>query len=401
MEADQGKPPAKADVILAGGGLASCLIALWLVAYRRGVRVVMLEAGDRICGNHTWSFHQPDVLPEDYRLLEPVVGHVWPGQKVVFPRYERELSTGYVSMTSDALREAVYGAEGITIREGTPVAQLEPEKAVLETGETISAPCVIDARGFSPHAALKLGYQKFIGQEWELTEPHGERVPTIMDARVPQLDGYRFVYVLPLSPTRLLIEDTRYSDAGTVDDDTFRDGIAAYAAQKGWTAREIVREESGVLPITLAEDGERFWAERMSGPALVGLRAGFFQPATGYSLPEAVRVANIIAKGCDPLTSETALSAVYAHARKRKRDQAFYRLLNRMLFQAAKPEERYLVLQRFYSLSQGLIERFYACELTMADKLRILTGRPPVPFFKALSCVSEARTLAEHSSEKC
>ena len=33
-----------------------------------------------------------------------------------------------------------------------------------------------------------------------------------MDARVPQEGGFRFMYVLPFTSKRLLIEDTRYSD---------------------------------------------------------------------------------------------------------------------------------------------------------------------------------------------
>jgi len=215
-----------------------------------------------------------------------------------------------------------------------------------------------------------------------------------MDARVAQLDGYRFVYVLPLSATRLLVEDTRYSDGGEVDDDAFREAIRAYSADKGWAIRRVIREERGVLPITLALDIDRFWDGHKFGAVPIGLRAGLFQPTTGYSLPDAVRVANIIANDCRPLTSETVMSAVYAYARKRSRDQTYYRLLNRMLFQAAKPDERYLVLQRFYSLPQGLIERFYAGNLTTGDKLRILVGKPPVGIQKALACVSEKRALA-------
>lgn len=389
------KASGDADVILVGGGLSGCLIVLLLAEYQPGKRVVIVEAGDRICGNHTWSFHQTDVSKQDFRHVEPLIGHVWPGQRVIFPSFERTLSTRYASIASKTLREAVYALQGLDIREKTPVASLHPSKVVLTNGKTLWAPCVIDARGFEPHAAIKLGYQKFLGQEVELAQAHSETLPTIMDARVAQRDGYRFVYVLPLSPSRLLIEDTRYSDGGDLDDSEFRDAIQAYAAKQGWVVRKVLREEHGVLPVTLAEDVDLFWQERITGAAPVGLRAGLFQPTTGYSLPEAVRVADIIANDCHPLTTQTVLSAVYAHARKRARTQGFYRLLNRMLFQATEPEERYLVLQRFYRLPQGLIERFYAGNLTTGDKLRILVGKPPVPIRKALACVSEARAIEE------
>ena len=75
-----------------------------------------------------------------------------------------------------------------------------------------------------------------------------------------------------------------------------------------------------------------------------------------------------------------------------------------MLFRAAKPEERYTVLQRFYGLNQGLIERFYAGKLKWYDKARILIGKPPVPVTKALYNFSEKafmkRARAERESAK-
>ena len=56
--------------------------------------------------------------------------------------------------------------------------------------------------------------------------------------------------------------------------------------------------------------------------------------------------------------------------------RGFYRMLDRMLFKAAEPAERYRVLERFYPLDPQLIGRFYAGRSTMMDKARILTGKP-------------------------
>ena len=67
--------------------------------------------------------------------------------------------------------------------------------------------------------------------------PHGVICPRIMDATVPQLDGYRFVYLLPFSPTRLLIEDTRYSDGASLSDDELAAEALDYAAARGWHGR--------------------------------------------------------------------------------------------------------------------------------------------------------------------
>jgi len=70
-------------------------------------------------------------------------------------------------------------------------------------------------------------------------------------------------------------------------------------------------------------------------------------------------------------------------------------MLTRMLYGAAVPDQRYKVLQRFYGLSEPLIERFYAGRSTTADTLRILAGKPPVPLGAAMaSLAGKGRPLA-------
>ena len=165
--------------------------------------------------------------------------------------------------------------------------------------------------------------------------------------------------------------------------------------RRGGRFESVLREEYGVLPIVLAGDCEAFWDEAQ-GVAQSGLSAGLFHPTTGYSLPSAVALAEHIA---DRFTDVTALAAptlfatVRAHALQRWRAQGFYRLLNRMLFQAAEPTERWRVMQRFYGLGEPLIGRFYAGRSTGLDRLRILTGRPPVPLRAALRAALDLRML--------
>jgi lycopene beta-cyclase len=62
-----------------------------------------------------------------------------------------------------------------------------------------------------------------------------------------------------------------------------------------------------------------------------------------------------------------------------------------MLFRAARPDERARVLQRFYTLPEPLIERFYAGRTTLGDAARILVGKPPVSVTRALGCIFEAQ----------
>jgi len=186
---------------------------------------------------------------------------------------------------------------------------------------------------------------------------------------------------------RLLIEDTRYSDFVDLDEASIDATIVAYAKEHGWEITDVVHREAGVLPITLAFDRKGFWGK--SGPVpRLGMRAGLFHATTGYSLPDAVRAANLVAEAW-PVDSAALAEIIRRHAKSRAPVQAFYRFLNRMLFLAAPPEKRHLVMQKFYTLPQATIERFYAGRTTFRDMTLILSGRPPVPIHKAIPCILE------------
>ena len=72
-----------------------------------------------------------------------------------------------------------------------------------------------------------------------------------------------------------------------------------------------------------------------------------------------------------------------------------------MLFAAAPPGARWRVLERFYRLPEPLVERFYAGRSTLADRARLLIGRPPVPLGAALASLSGGgRPLADLGLEQ-
>ncbi|MGE7368756.1 lycopene beta-cyclase CrtY [Neorhizobium sp. NPDC001467] len=379
-------------LVLIGAGLASALIAKRMSHQDAELPILILEQHDTPFGNHTWSFHDADVDRADMQWLRPMIAHHWDGQSVRFRGHERHLPSGYASLTSGSVLGAMKGLANVTIRGGMTASSVQPDGVILSDGRVQACSCVIDCRGYRPSAALVLGFQKFLGLEVELSEPHGLIDPVIMDATVDQLDGYRFVYLLPLSPTRLLIEDTRYSDGGELDDEALTADIAAYASDKGWHIVEELRRERGVLPIALAHDLEKFWSELPTDIPQAGMRAALFHPTTGYSLPDAVKVANLVAESW-PIGSVALAEKIRIHAADQHRKHIFYRLLNRMLFRAARPDRRHLVLERFYKLPTPLIERFYAGRTHARDIARILIGKPPVPLHRALMCLREASLI--------
>jgi lycopene beta-cyclase len=378
------------DLLLVGGGLANCLIAFRLAERRPDLRTMILERGPTLAGHHTWSFHEHDLTAGQWSWMRPFAQHSWPRHEVRFPGRTRTLSSPYHTVSSRHLAGIVTPLLGDRIRLDTDVREVLPTSVRLADGSAIEASAVIDGRGDprSPH--LDIAYQKFIGRFVTTRTDHDLDGPILMDATVQQQDGYRFVYTLPLSEKSLLIEDTRYSDSPTLDHDTVLPAIDRYAQAHGWRVADVTGEEQGVLPIVLSGDIGRFWDDGPVGVPRSGMRAALFHPTTGYSLPEAVRLADDLAA-----RKEFNDEELFVWTRRRSeeswRRNSFFRLLNRMLFRAAEPDQRYRVLERFYGLPEPLIRRFYAGRLRWSDKLRLVTGSPPVPIGRALGCVLDQR----------
>jgi lycopene beta-cyclase len=385
------------DMILVGGGLANGLIALRLRTARPDLRLLIVEAGTRLGADHTWSFHAADLTQDQQRWIAPLVAHAWSSYTVAFPELRRRLDLAYRTVTAERFHAVVGGGPAGAIRYGVRAVELGREQVRLDTGETLTAAAVIDGRGPLPTRVLDLAFQKFVGCELRMTRPHRLTEPVLMDATVPQYDGYRFVYLLPFDPETLLIEDTYYSDTPDLDAGTLRRRIDAYAAARGWQVRDVVREERGVLPIVLGGDFAAFWAEAVrengAGVPRSGLRAGLFHPTTGYSLPEAVRLADRIA-ALPELSSAALDEEIRRYARERWRAQRLFRMLNRMMFRAGAAERRYRIMQRFHRLPEALIARFYAGAPSRGDVIRLLAGRPPVPLLAALKAALSAQGRA-------
>lgn len=362
----------QADYVFVGAGLASALSVLALAARRPGARVALVERAPRMLGNHTWCFHEADVSDAARAWLEPAVAVRWPRYQVKFPSYERTLSQAYSAVTVGSLEAALEAALArldARVVLGRTATRLAHDCVELDDGTRIEAQLVIDARGPEPvpHAA---GYQKFVGYELSLRRPVA-LAPVVMDATVAQHDGFRFLYVLPLAPERVLLEDTYYASSPALDVPRVGERVLAYARELGLDVASIVRTEQGVLPLP---SRAALLPDDPSGPLRAGYRGGFFHPVTGYSFPLAVRLATHLADLGPTAARGPALAALIAEHAKQAR---FLRLLNRLLFGAMPDAARRNVLERFYRLPAPTIARFYAMTLTPWDRARIVCGRPP------------------------
>jgi lycopene beta-cyclase len=379
-------------IIIVGGGLAGSLAALALAARRPELPLLLLEAGERFGGNHVWSFFDTDLGEAERDLVGPMVTRRWADHEVRFPARKRVLGLGYNSVRSADLDARVRAAlPRDRYRLGAAAAFIGEDHVVLEGGESIEAAAVIDARGPGPMPGLDLAWQKFVGRTYRFDRPHGVERPVIMDACVDQDSGYRFVYSLPFDDETLMVEDTYYSTSPVLDVPMLGGRADSYARARGLDPAAVIEEETGVLPVLLGGACASLWPRGEAPVARLGLRGGFFHPTTGYSLADAARNAILLA-GLSELGSRRRLHDFFrARAEGLWSERRFYQRLNRMLFRAADPPQRYKVLEHFYRLPEAVVGRFYAGRTTALDKVRILSGRPPVPLGRALWALREQR----------
>lgn len=366
------------DYALVGGGLQNALLALALAEAKPSARVALIERDSRLGGNHTWCFHAGDVPADAASFVEPLVARRWPAYTVRFPGYERRLDAPYGAVTSAGLHATLLDlarrSPSFRLYLGESATRIETGSVELASGTSVRAHVVVDARG--PEAfeyGCPVGFQKFLGLELYVDPACVPEHPIIIDALVPQTDGFRFFYVLPVSRECVLVEETFFSDSPSLDRPACRAEVADYARNAGLRVGGVAREETGVLPLPTRPFSA---PASLSGLVVGGYRGGWFHPTTGYSFPLAVRFAREVARA----PARELIERLEALERERARQQRFCTLLNRLLFEAFQPEARMHVFERFYRLPAPLVSRFYALALTPADRLRILCGRPPRGF---------------------
>jgi hypothetical protein len=147
---------------------------------------------------------------------------------------------------------------------------------------------IVDAR---PSKAVPNMWQVFFGGVFELENDCDSSEVVLMDFRVPQNDCVRFIYIVPFTSTRLLIQDTYFC---TLPMQTNPDpnAIARHLLQNyGLRIRTQVGIENGAIPMGLPRTKSDLDAKAIC----VGAKAGWIRASTGYSLIDTQRGARAFA----------------------------------------------------------------------------------------------------------
>ena len=363
------------DYVLVGGGLQSGLMALAILHHQPQAQVAIVEQGSHLAGNHTWSFHQTDLPLECRTWASCLIESQWPLYEIIVGGRTRRVEIPYATCSSTHFATIIaeqLRARDCSLLTNATAVELTANRVRLSDGNCLSASAVLDNRGPTPldKATFHGGYQKFCGFEIELDSDWPFLNPIVMDDRIDQTDGFRFIYTLPMERRRVLVEDTRFSNSPAIDRNECLAQVRSYLAARNSPGYRIVREESGVLPMPTSGFSPGYALPQLAG----GYRGGWFHAATGYSFALAVQVAQTVAITPPPQLLP-ALQRLSQHHAGRAR---FARFLNRLLFDLVKPNTRYQIFRRFYRvLDEPAVARFYGHRFTWTDAFRIVVGLPP------------------------
>jgi lycopene beta-cyclase len=247
-----------------------------------------------------------------------------------------------------------------------------PVPIVQTTRERFEAGLVVDALGASsplrapvdPTSGPALS-QRFLG--WEVRAPAGTFDPqtvTLMDFRASGPDGVDFLYVLPFSGERALVEHTSIGVGGP-GAATRRSALTveldAIAGPGRW---EREREERGLIPMTATP----FPLSHGRGTCTVGGAAGAVRPSSGYAFSRTQRHVSALA---DAITGGRPLPQAVAPPRFAALDRVFLTALA-----GAHDGGEELFWRLAAGVDAGPFARFMTDVSTPWDEARIIAALP-------------------------
>jgi lycopene beta-cyclase len=278
------------DFVMAGGGLAGLSLAHALVTGPLADRsILIVDPETKGENDRTWCYWSDRPEPFD-----SIAAYTWRRLRFASHDWLHDFDLG--EFRYSMIRGEDFYAEVLDTLERYPRVEFErgfvteihndDERALVVTdSRSVRGGWVFDSRfdpaayerRSGPHHYLK---QHFLGWTIEVDrEVFDPALPTLFDFRTPQHGEMRFVYVLPFSTNRALVEYTLFS-ADLLADAEYVAGLESYIADVlGIHDYRVVDRESGIIPMT-DEPVERREGTRTLA---IGTRGGRVKASTGYA----------------------------------------------------------------------------------------------------------------------
>ena len=361
------------DIIILGGGCAGLSLGMRLAKLGQDCpRVAIVEKREQYVADRTWSYwaSQSAELKHLARAEWKQVAINGDGKNLCIDCADVPYQAIDAGAFYDAAVAEIVGNPNILFYRGDEVKAVCKVNGLWEVGlsrGTLSGRQVVDTRPvLDAGCAVPLMWQSFSGVEVECAEDiFDDGVATLMDFIQGSEGQVNFLYVLPYSRRRALIEVTVFGrelrSAGDLA------SILAEQVRKVTrsAAAKIIYREHYAIPMGLPE------LERSKDESYVraGIEAGGARPATGYVFQRIQRWAGEAServRGGQPVRGHRVDPWVM-----RKMDRIFLRVLLR------NPERGPELFVRLFAMRDPRsVIRFMHDEATILDYLKIMCALP-------------------------
>jgi lycopene beta-cyclase len=353
------------DIAIIGGGSAGITLASKL-SNCSAVVVEPRTPAERDCSWALWAdSHQA-------KKFAPATKGSWQQWRLIDHQTEVRHCSDHYHYTSLSSAQYMTQCES-KLAEGVDLIRAPAEDVVAAgnggsfsaAGKHYRATQLYDSR--PPKMADDSLRQHFLGWEIRTKYPINEpEIATLMDFRVDQSRGLHFIYALPFTDRRLLIESTMISSR-IEEKDWYRQAIAEWLQEQNIEIEEKLGEETGVIPmhtITPLDDDI----------ASIGAASGAVRLSSGYAFTsiqaQITQLAERISVG--QYTVPNPVSSILIGMDK---------IFNRVLM--AQPELAVsLMMGTAKALDANGFARFMLGSATIIDWAKVIMAMPKVPFLK-------------------
>lgn len=378
-------PGERTDLAIVGGGAAGLLLAMAVLRRRPATDLIVIDARPSYTADRLWGYFGPDPRLDAWAAQR--WSHWTLSKADGDPVIHRGGRSHYAAIRSEtvyrAADQAIETAPNARLWQGATVQALTPRPegvAIVGSHPPVLAAGVLDARPPRPAALAAAPFQQcFLGRE-VMTESavFDPATAGLMEQMAADRQGIGFVYVLPFSPTRALIEVTRF-DLEPRAPASLSDWLdRAIEERVGPGGHKVVREEGAILPMGLPPE------PRLAGDPRIlraGMAAGALRAASGYGFQ---RLAAWAEAEADALCREAEWAGIAPGMGRLDRT-----LLPRMdaVFLAAAAKQPTRLADWFLAMARRMgpegFARFMRGDPGGVDLLRLIASFPPGPFLRA------------------
>ena len=370
------------DYIIAGAGCAGLSLAVHMIQSGQfsNRKILIIDKEDKQKNDRTWCFWETEP-----GLFEAVVHKKWNSawfygedfsQLLELSPYQYKLIRG-IDFYNFSFN-LIHQHPNFEIRTGNikEIKSQAGQSWIQVDEDKIVADYIFNSILFEKPVLKKETYyllQHFKG--WIIETEKNTFKPeesTLMDFRVSQHQGTTFVYVMPFSETKALVEYTLFTEKLLTPvqyEEGLRDYISKFLQIDSY---KIVEEEFGVIPMT-----NHKFPSAIGGIINIGTAGGQTKASSGYTFrfiqKHAARIVENLIKRNNPF-----IALPGGPARFKFYDSTLLHILQHNTLPGDK-----IFTRLFKKNKPRQVLRFLDNESSLVDELKIISSLPTMPFLKA------------------